>query len=513
MMVCAATRRAGVNPAPTSALICTLGLVLPGTAHAIECLTPLLAQERALFDPMPTRPTEGGMFSFEDDDVVETVDSTDGSVRVHYSVAGSSVTILDDDDSDGVPDFASQVAETTAAVFDAYEALGFRRPLGEEEMGLGQLGGSYAFDVYLVDFAGQGDGAFSVDSCDSQPNVCSGFFMMENDFAGYGYSNLVEAVNTLTSHELYHAVQAAYEADSPVWYSEGTATLAERLYDHDSEDFIHLAGYYLDDTERSLDNPPTGPVPTFAYATALWWDFMNTRLGTEAIVALQESLEWDGEDKDTLTEMQAVIEAFGSDLTTEWGTFAQWNLATKFRAGAMESYEYAAEIGPIGEIAASGATIEDENRFYPLATSYYQLLHPGGELWFSHDDDATGVVFTLHPVTDGSEAGPVEPALVRWTPSDPAWFQVSEELEAGVYWLVGTQARIADSSQKFLFCLGDAAQAEVCLPEPGDSAAPDDTGDDDDGDGVCGCAATPGAPGALGMLAMVGLIARRRRRD
>jgi MYXO-CTERM domain-containing protein len=494
-------------------MLTTLLLVLASPAHAIECLTPLLAQHKALFNPMPTRPTEGGMFSFEDDDVVETLDSADGAVRVHYSVSGSSVTILDDDDSDGIPDFAQLVAETTAEVFTFYEGLGFRRPLGEEEMGLGELGGSYAFDVYLVDFAGQGDGAFSTDSCDSEPNVCSGFFMMENDFSGYGYSSLEQAVDTLTSHELFHAVQHAYEYDSPIWYAEGTAVLAEKLFDPDNEDFIHYADAYLDDTERSLDNPPTGPVPTFAYATALWWDFMNIRLGTDAIVALQESLEWDGEDKDTLTEMQAVIEAYGSDLTTEWGTFAQWNLATKFRAGAMESYEYAAEIGPIGEIAASDATLEDENRFYPLATSYYQLLHPGGELWFSHDDDATGVVFTLHPVTDGSEAGPVEPAMVRWTPTDPAWFQVSDELEAGVYWLVGTQARLSDSSQKFLFCLGDTAQAEVCLPESGDTAIPDDTGEDDDGDGVCGCSAAPGAPAAIGLLALAGMLVRRRRRD
>ena len=492
-------------------MIVALLLVLASPASAIECLTPLLAQQRALFNPMPTRPTEGGMFSFEDDDVVEYLDSEDGSVRVHYSVSGSSVTILDDDDSDGLPDFAQLVAATTAAVLDHYESLGFRRPLGEEEMGLGEVGGSYAFDVYLVDFAGQGDGAFSADSCDSQPNVCSGFFMMENDFAGYGYSNLTQAVNTLTSHELFHAVQAAYEAESPVWWSEGTATLAERLFDPDSEDFIHLAGYYLDDTGRSLDNPPTGPVPTFAYATALWWDFMNVRLGTDAIVALQQALEWDGADKDTLTEMQAVIEANGSDLATEWSTFTQWNLATKFRAGAMESHEYAAEIGPI-DISAMGATLEDDNRFYPLAASYYQLQHPGGELWFSHDDDATGVIFTLHPVVDGTESGAVEPALVEWTPTEPAWFQVAEDLDAGIYWLVGTQARISDSSQKFLFCLGDAAQAEICLAAPGDTGATDDTGDSEP-PGKCGCTSAPTAPVGLGLLAMLGLTLGWRRRE
>ncbi len=488
-------------------------ILLASPAHAIECLTHELAQHKALFNPMPTRPTEGGMFSFEDEDVVETVDSSDGTVRVHYSSSGPSVSILDDDDEDGRPDFPVMVAETTSEVFAAFEAIGFRRPLGEEDMGLSELGGSYAFDVYLVDFAGQGDGAFSTDACDSAPNVCSGFFSMENDFSGYGYSNLEQAVNTLTSHELFHAVQYAYEYDSPIWYTEGTAVLAERLFDPDNEDFYRYADAYLDDTERSLDNPPTGPVPTFAYATALWWDFMDARIGTDAIVALQESLEWDGEDKDTLTEMEAIIEANGSDLATEWFTFAQWNLATKFRAGAMESHEYASDIGPIGEIAATGATLEDENRFYPLAASYYQLDHPGGELWFSHDDDATGVLFSLHPVTDGSEAGPVEDAIVTWSPTDPAWFHVAEDLDPGIYWLIGSQARIADNSQKFLFCLGDTAQAEVCLAEPdGDTDAPDDTGQGED-PGDCGCSAAPGAPATVALLGLIGLAIGRRRRD
>jgi MYXO-CTERM domain-containing protein len=208
-----------------------------------------------------------------------------------------------------------------------------------------------------------------------------------------------------------------------------------------------------------------------------------------------------------------VIEASGSDLLTEWFTFAQWNLATKFRAGAMESHAYAAGIGPIGEIAASGATIEDENRFYPLATSYYQLDWGGGELWFSHDDDATGVLFSLHPVTDGTEAGPVEPSLVEWAPTDPAWFQVAEDLDPGIYWLVGSQARISDSSQKFLFCLGDAAQVEICLPEPGDSG--EDSGEDSgDGEepGSCGCSSAPAAPAAITLLGLLAVAVSRRRR-
>ncbi len=489
-------------------------ILLASPANAIECLTPLLAQERALFNPMPTRPTEGGMFSFENEDVVESLDSIGGAVRVHYSVEGPSVSILDDDDSDGLPDFPQLVADTTEALLDFYEGTGFRRPLGEEEMGLSELGGSYAFDVYLVDFAGQGDGAFSIDSCDSEPNVCSGFFMMENDFSGYGYGSLEAAVNTLTSHELFHAVQHAYEYESPIWYTEGTAVWAEKLWDPDNDDFLHYADAYLEDTERSLDNPPTGPVPAFAYATAIWWDFMEVRLGTQALVDLAEAQEWNGETRDTLTEMEAIIEAQGTDLATEWSTFAKWNLATKWRAGAMESHDYAADIGPIA-ISDLGTTIQDDKRFYPLAASYFQVDHPGGELWFSHDDDATGVLFYLHPVEDGSESGPVLDPILEWAPTDvPDWYLLGEDLEAGIYWVVGTHARIADNSQKFEFCIGDSAAAEQCLAQPAGDTGLDDTGEDSGEEpGTCGCSAGAGAaaPGALALIGLLGLTAARRR--
>ncbi len=488
-------------------------LLLAGQVQAVECLTHQAALQRQLFGPMPVRPTEGGMFSFDSSDEVEHLDASGGTVRVHYSVSGPNVTVLDDDDGDGLPDFPELVGETTEEVFEVFAAAGFRAPLSEQDMGLGELGGSYAFDVYIVDFGGQGDGVFSTDACTSDPNVCSGFFAMDNDFRYSGYSSVESAVDTLTSHELFHAVQAAYESESPVWYGEGSAEWAERLLRPDSEDFLWYADAYLDDVERSLDEPPTGPVATFSYATCLWWDFMAARLGNDAMVAFQESLEWDGADKDTLTEMISTIQAYGSDIATEWSTFARWNLATKGRAGSMESHEYAAEIGPVPS-SGSGQTLQDDNRFYPLAASYYQLNHPGGELYFSHEDDATGVLFSLHPVKDGEADGQVEDAIAEWAPTDPSWVQLSEDLPAGGYWLVGTHAANASSSQKFEFCLGDAAAAEVCLPEPGDTAVPDDTGEDED-PGGCSCAASttgPALPAALGLLASLGAAIGRRRR-
>ena len=98
------------------------------------------------------RPTEGGLFSFDSTD--DVVFYEEGMVRVHYSVSGNNQTILEDLDESGVPDFVEMVAHTSNDVLDTYAAMGFLYPLAESDVGLNPLGGSEAFDFYLVDFGG-----------------------------------------------------------------------------------------------------------------------------------------------------------------------------------------------------------------------------------------------------------------------------------------------------------------------------------------------------------------------
>lgn len=485
-------------------------LLLAPAAPAVECLTPFLL-------PPPGRPTEGsGLYAFDPSDVVETFDTPSGDVRVHYSVSGPNVARLDDEDFDGFPDFAETVGIRTEQAFQAFQAFGFRRPLSEADLDLGDLGGSPAFDVYLVDFAGVGDGMFAADACTREPNHCAGYFVMENDFEGYGYPDLDSAIVTLTSHELFHAVQQAYESESPIWFTEGTAVWAERLFDAENEDFLHYADAYLDDTGRSLDQPPPGPVPTFAYATCLWWRYLTIRYGIGINVAIQEGVEWDGAPKDTLAVLEATLQASGGMLAQEWATFASWNLATRGRSGTAESYDFASQIGPV-EITEQGWPIEDDNRFYPLAASYFRIDHPGGDLWFAQEDDATGVSFALHPVAGGAPDGPVEDALVTWIGSlGPTRRLLASDLPAGGYVLVGAYGVIAESSRKVHLCLGDEDSVLACLPGL-DTAEPDtgDTSGDtaEDGEDGCGCSSRAGrrSGGAIALLALVLATLRRRR--
>ncbi len=435
------------------------------------------------------RPTDGGQFSFDAADVVTSLDGPTQTVRVWYSTAGPNAVILNDEDENGLPDFAELVAAEAESVLTAYADVGFRSPVGD-----GVRGGSPAMDAYLVDFAGMSDGQFAAESCDG--DICAGYFVMENDFQGYGYSDLAEAVRVLTSHELFHAVQAAYDASAPVWFSEGTAVWAERFYDPDSEDFLSFCDAYLQDTGRSLDEPPAGPVPAFAYATALWWWFLTEAYGYEVMLELLDSTVDDG---DILASMAALEAVHSGSLSHDWARFARWNLATGERAGGMESYPFAEDLRAI-RIREDGPNLADDNRFYPLAATYYSIDHGGGALGFGIEEDAPNLTFSVHPADDGGHALEAL-ATFSGTPTDLG------DQPPGTYWLVGSNPTLDTQSTKRMICFG--ADVSACAPvEQAELAG------DGDLEPSCGCGATP-APernGSALIGAVLALAAARRRR-
>lgn len=447
------------------------------------------------------RPTDGGPMGFASDDVIASYDTPEGGVRVHYAVEGPSVTRLADLDGDGVPDFVALVGGMVEAAWEVDVAAGFRAPLREADVGLGPLGGSPAFDVYLVDFDGGADGAFRVDGC--QGGVCAGHLLIENDFRGHGYPSLDDAVATLASHELFHAVQYAYTSELSVWMSEGMAVWAQRLFDPQNQDFLRFAQAYLEDAGRSLDKPPIGPVPTFAYATGLWFDFVALQLGEGAIAELLERLAEPQTD-----EIDALVDVFGQhdrDLAASWLDFASWNLATADRAGVVEGYPYAAELRRGVEATLEGRANEETRRFFPLATTYYRVDHDGGALRVASEACDARLRVRVHPVVGGASDGVVGPALQgeasvgEWVFPGPG-----QELEPGAYWVVVSLPEPAPQSVHTLLCAGSERWCAV-RPQCDEPAEPEP-----EVPAGCGCAAGavqgPGAWGRTGIVSLAGLL-------
>lgn len=444
------------------------------------------------------RPTEGGLFAFGPDDVVLTHDHPDGDIRVHYTEQGPNAA----------PSLAyvTQVADTAVEALALYAGpLALRPPIDETELGP-ELGGSPAFDIYLVDFGGAADGHFLVDACDGPR--CSGAFVMENDFAGYGYETTAAAIDTVVSHELFHAVQAAYDHDAPIWFSEGTAVWAERRFRSDSQDFIKQCDRYLADTGRTLFKPPSGPVPAFAYGTGLWWDFLISRTGDDLVEPLLIASEGD-----LLVTMPAAIAATGDDLASVWLEFVAANLATGPRAGASPGHAYAARLTGIGDHPAL-TNLDEALRIFALSANYYRLAHPGGPLWFALDAPAPPLQFALHPVEASAADGPVLPAVLQWDATEVSAHELAD-LPAGGYWLSIAHPEIATTSTQTRLCLGDEPTARLCdpttepdpEPAPTEPAAQPDPEPEPPPDEGCDCRTSNPPFSLLGLL----LLPRRRR--
>lgn len=428
------------------------------------------------------RPTEGGLWSFDVTDVVESWEEPTQTVRVHYSVQGPNATRLDDLDDDGVPDYAQDVAERTRQSIALYVSLGFRTPVLEAAIEE-ELGGSPAYDVYLVDFGGAADGRFGIDGCGNQG--CAGFYVVENDFVGYGYATIEDGITTVTSHESFHGVQAAYNF-LPDWVSEGTATWAQRQFDPASADFIRLCNGLLADPGRPLYQPPGGPVPAFAYGTALWFDFLSERHDAELVVEFLDALLDDANAESPEFVFEDLLAQRGDDLETAWSMFARYNLATGRRAGVAESHPYAGGLDGI-DPDASGDVIALDARFYPLAASYYNLQHAGGDAWFVADDALTNVAFSLHPVGDFASDGAVGDAIATWSVDTPSAQRVYEDLPPGGYWVVGTLPVIADGPARANLCVSNDPAALGCPDVPDGGGSTTSSGDESSsGEGTTG---------------------------
>lgn len=444
------------------------------------------------------------MWTYDDTDTIVSYDAPEGRVRVWYSTSGTNLALPDDLDGSGIPDFVEDVGATSEDVIENLESLGFTPPLPDAGRG-----GDDRLDVYLVDFGGNADGNWGTEDCEG--NACLGYFQMENDFSGYGYDDLHTAVMVLTSHELFHGVQAAQGSTDAVWFLEGTATWAEDAYDPGSEDFLSLCDAYLADAGRSLYEPPGGPVPPFAYGTALWWWFLTNRYGTDLMVELLGAMAQSPDDASLIAAMVALEVARGGDGAEDFTTFARWNLATGSRAGSAETYPFADELRTV-HAEAQGDTIVDENRFYPLATTYYELEWPGGPLGFATSAAGEALRVSLHRENDD---GDIDGAFLELASTGTE--HDLGEMPEGTYWLVVTNPQWAANSTKLTVCLGDSATTVTCAApaeDTGDTASNEDSGGDSAEGGTdqpaCGCAASAGKGG--GLAAVAAAFARRRRR-
>lgn len=479
------------------------------------------------------RPTDGEGWlgnAYEKDAVIKHYDAPGDHFRIYYALTGmSAVDPTDLEPADGVPDFVNRVGSAAEQTYKSTVMdRGFRPPLDDSLYhDRPDYGGDGRFDIYLR-FAGPGsDGYRVVEACTdgsdgSAPDRCAGYFVMNPTFKGSQYKTELDGIQVLTSHELFHAIQDAYNRGQWRTFSEGTAVWNElqvfpRTPEHDGtfRDYLGFVRALFSEPERPLDQSMgTGPGGAYAYATAVWFEYLSERFGPQLVRELWEGSEAKkaGEPPQFLDVTAALLRSrYQTELETAFVEFTRWNLLTAERAadsptdphGDPTGYRRAAEYPPVRlEPAITQVGQRQKAEVLGLSARYFELAPAlaAPQRLRLHVDDPAAVpaVATLYVVPAGGQKP--GPALV--VPA--AGLEV--DLQPG---------------QRLLVVVSGAARAsrarEVAVYLDTDVGPPGGPGTDPmlQPAAMGGCAvpaaARPAATGWLGTLLAISLLLRRRR--
>ncbi len=424
------------------AVLAAVAAILPAAAHA-----------------RPDKPKSGELWKYADPTKIETLDTAGGAFRLHFTRQGPDAVPAGDGNADGFPDYVQELGEMYEKVLTFYQKLGFAKPPSDEG-----AGGDGRFDVYLLDFAGKGDGNFVSESC--LADVCSGYMVQENDFADYSYPSVDYANRILSSHEFFHAVQAGYDAKQSSIISEGTAVWATEQYDASLYDFENFIPGYLQHPDRSLDKPMIGPVDGFSYGSALFFQFLGERYGPQAILHLWQDCKNGARgiaNPGWFEALAALCEReFGSSFAEEFTTFAMWNLRTAVYADPAVSYAKGAAYPKVASLAAKLPYRDDDLRVF-YASSQYLRFAPEGRaevaVVVAPKTDASGLRLGM-VARKGKQFG--EWVWLSAPMQLPLWTVDTKGMDE-VFVLVVNTAQGGESARGSL-CVGSPEEAAKCLP-------------------------------------------------
>ena len=460
---------------------------------------------------------------YDEGEVIERLATADGRFAIHFSRAGRNAVPARDSDGDGQPDMLRAVADTLMAAQAVYTSrLAMRPPLGSLD------NPQAALDVFLADFGGRGDGAFIQERCRTEsPKACAGLLLLENDFAGYPYGSPEIAARIVASHELFHAVQAAYDKDASQVVSEGTATLATELFDPSLNDFERAITAYLAAPDQPLGINPTTPASPFGYGSALFFRYLNERHGGAVLREIYERTEKQPPSTVAglprwLSATAEFLEARGTSFAAAFAEFARWNAVTGPRATKQPEYAgypEAASYPKVNAVESPLPLAELSVRISPGAARYYSFRPEGRtRLTATVAGGPVGAALELMVLYEDQEGGHVIGRAPR---------TLGFDVPAGAARLLVSvsNAGLGGNSSRVGICVGSEAEAAACAamvtPTPvsvdagADGAAP--AAGDGGGCSVAAWGARPGdartpSPGLLLLAVTLALLSRGHRR-
>ncbi len=411
-----------------------------------------------------------------------TYGSSGGNILVHYATSGADAAAPADTDSDGVPDFVAEVAQTAEGALTRFLAMGFRRPLSD-----GAEGGDARIDIYLRNLVNS-DGSAGTDSCIGL--ACVGYAISENDFVGYSYVTVTEGIRSVVPHELFHLVQMAYAAGQTASWSEGSAVWAvEELYGNGNSDFERFLASFLTKSFRPFDRAAVGFGDGYPYGAALWAYFLSRRYDPKLIAdswTASATLPF-------LDAIGSVLTARGSTVEAAYAEMTRWNW---FTGGRASGGRYAD--------ASTWPQVSVEPAFSGVVGATGKIYIEGLSARYVPVSIAGAAQHLVVAPTEGIKVG-------AWVVAEGATYAQGVELvakgqELGTTLQPGAYTLVVTGLTRNTI----ATAVNLALREP---PPPPEDPEEPDEDGGGGCQATSSATGSLplGFLLALGVWRRRRK--
>ncbi|MCK4965764.1 hypothetical protein KAS50_01970, partial [bacterium] len=266
--------------------------------------------------------------------------SPSGQFKVHYNLLRNHRIPNADNDLNGVPDYAEQVALALDKARALYvDTLGFLPPYPDN----GDDGPE--FDVYLKNLS-------TVYGMTYFPtNV---YMEIENDFAEpIFYTKGVNGALVTAAHELHHAVQFSYIVRSQdFFFYEVTATFMEDMVFDEINDYYQ----YLPSFFRYTQTPFTTRDGFHEYGLCIFGHFLNEKYGRSIMTEI-----WDMYKNKIpiLNVLDNILNNYGSSFNEALNDFHLWNYFTGTRADPERYYEegaYYPEIERIKDVMVTKDT-------------------------------------------------------------------------------------------------------------------------------------------------------------
>jgi hypothetical protein len=255
---------------------------------------------------------------------------------IHYVASTADAPDLSDTDpANGIPDYVEAASAVLEEVWtEQVTELGYRRP--KSDLTSANNGGDGRIDVYLADVGD--DGLYGYCTTDDpnaiDPNTTyrsydfSAYCVVDNDYAEFPPpSRGLDGLRITMAHELFHAVQFAYDAYEDAWFMESTATwMEDEVYDAIDGNLQYLPQGPLGRPRVPLDLNRGFAV----YGAWIWPRFLVETAEDVNIIrrTWRKAAAAPGDpDKYSLQAYSAVIAALGAEFRWAFADFGMYNAA------------------------------------------------------------------------------------------------------------------------------------------------------------------------------------------